>query len=209
MHERAGRKPNRTRRRARAAELAEQGTSTRQAETILREEGFVHTDHNTLARDLRREREQLAANAQRTTAEHRDAQHAKLLVLERFVAEQANMDDPDMVLALLSIHDRIAKLCGLNLERTALNVAVNVDQDPAKMGLYHRFLHETRFIPEAKYDAIWKLCRELAEPPTAERTARIVPPEDSPLWREEGPLALTEGDSTRDLDRDDAKVSPE
>jgi len=220
MRERAGRKLKRAERRARVADLALEGKTTREAEVVLREEGFVHVDHNTLARDIRREREQLAALAQSSTAEHRDAQHAKLLALERYVAEQAAMDDPDMVLALLSIHDRIAKLCGLNLERSNVNLAVNVEQDPAKMGLYRRFLHEARFVPEAKFEEVWALCRSLAEPPTAESTARIGPPEDSPLWADDysdvnGPLALTEG-SRAPLDahaagdpvRDDGQVPP-
>jgi hypothetical protein len=218
---RTSKKMEQSHRRKRAAEVVLAGKSVRQAETILREEGFRHADHTTIARDLQHERRRLAEATQATVEEHRATQYAKLLALERFVAEEAAMDDPDMVLALLGIHDRIAKLCGLNLERTAVNVALNVEADPEKMGLYRRFLHEARFVPEAKFEEVWALCRSLAEPPTAETTARIVPPKDSPLWREEVPQ-LTAGDEgssdgdsspipaapSHDLPSGDAEVPP-
>jgi hypothetical protein len=68
---------------------------------------------------------------------------------------------------------------------------------------------------------VWALCRSFAEPPSAESTARIVPPEDSPLWREEVPQ-LTAGSadpsdghsspipaaSSPDLPAGDAEVPP-
>jgi hypothetical protein len=105
------------------------------------------------------------------------------------------------------IYELLAKITGEIDGR--MNVNVNVGVDPAEMVGYQRFIHETRWLPESKYQLVWDFIRTIEEPPTAETTAQIVPPEDSPLWREEGPLGLTEGDSTRDLDPEDAKVSPE
>ena len=50
---------------------------------------------------------------------------------------------------------------------------------------YRKFVHETRWIPEAAFETLWELCRKLSQPPTAETTAAIGPPGDSPLWHDD------------------------
>jgi hypothetical protein len=48
------------------------------------------------------------------------------------------------------------------------NVEVNITVDSARMGLYDRFLHETRWLPFSKYQLVWDFIRTIEEPPTAE-----------------------------------------
>jgi len=166
-------------RRARLVELFGQGLSYRKAAAVLEKEGFEHS-LCTVHRDLHALSRQATGNiaTNRATAEH------QLRVLSHFVVTEAELSDKETVDSLLQIHDRIAKLLGLNLERASTHVQVNIEEDPTKMMGYKKFLHETRFVSESKFPEIWALCRSLSEPPTAETTARIVPPEDSPLWHD-------------------------
>jgi hypothetical protein len=172
------------RRRSRVAELASEGLSVRSAEEILRSEGFARCDHVTIAADLKLERDRLTQATQSTTAQHRRRLLAKLMVLEDRVRARGD-DDPNYVSDLLSIIDRVIKLLGLSQERHRIDVAVGVEQDPEKMVGYRKFVHETRWIPEAAFGPLWELCRKLSQPPTAETTAAIGPPADSPLWHDD------------------------
>jgi hypothetical protein len=183
------------RKRARVAELCLGGNTCREIEAILREDGFRNgIDHASVARDLARERARFNEMAQASTAEHRQRVLEKLTQMEDFVRARGG-DDPNYIGDLLGILDRASKLMGLNLERNQVNVAVGIEQDPAKMVGYRKFVYETRWIPESAFDAIWALCRELSQPPTAETTAAIGPPADSPLWRDDEPLMLAQGDT--------------
>lgn len=181
-------------RRARVAELACEGKSVRDCEQILRAEGFQRCDHATVAKDLVVERERLNRMAQASTAEHRQRVLEKLTQMEDFVRARGG-NDPNYIGDLLGILDRVSKLMGLNLERNQVNVAVGIEQDPAKMVGYRKFVHETRWIPESAFEAIWALCRKLAKPPTAQTTAAIGPPADSELWHDDESLLLAQGKS--------------
>jgi hypothetical protein len=172
------------RRRARVAELASEGKSVRDCEQLLRSEGFEHCDHSIVAKDLKLERDRLSQATQATTAQHRRRVLAKLMLLEDRVRARG-YDDPNYVGDLLSIIDRVIKLLGLSQERHQVNVAVGVEQDPEKMVGYRKFVHETRWIPEAAFEPLWELCRKMSQPPTAESTAAIGPPADSPLWHDD------------------------
>jgi hypothetical protein len=172
------------RRRSRVAELASEGKSVRAAEEILRLEGFQHCDHVTVAADLKLECARLAQAARATTVQHQQKVLEKLTQMEAFVRARG-WDDPNYVSDLLGIIDRVIKLLGLSQERHQVNVAVGIEQDPEKMVGYRKFVHETRWIPEAAFEPLWELCRKLSQPPTAESTAAIGPPADSPLWHDE------------------------
>jgi hypothetical protein len=64
---------------------------------------------------------------------------------------------------------------------------VNLQTAPEKMGLYTRFLHETRRVPMAKLDLLWDFCRKIEELPSAELQPTALPPVDSELWQEDEP----------------------
>jgi hypothetical protein len=173
------------RRRSRVAELASEGLSVRSAEEILRSEGFKRCDHVTIAADLKLERDRLAAATRATTVQHRQKVLEKLTQMEAFVRARG-WDDPNYVGDLLGIIDRVIKLLGLSQERHQINVAVANDTIPAeKMIGWRRWLRETQFISESEFQPIWDLCRKLSKPPTAETTAMIGPPADSPLWHDD------------------------
>jgi hypothetical protein len=173
------------RRRSRVAELASDGKSVRAAEEILRLEGFRHCDHVTVAADLKLECARLAQAAGATTVQHRQKVLEKLTQLEAFVRARG-WDDPNYVSDLLGIIDRVIKLLGLSQERHQISVAVANDTIPAeKLIGWRRWLHETQFVPESALETIYELCRKLSEPPTAETTAMIGPPADSPLWHDD------------------------
>jgi hypothetical protein len=87
-----------------------------------------------------------------------------------------------------AIRTDIAKLLGLNRE-VVPRVEVNVQTIPEKMGLYTRFLHETRWVPMAKLDLLWHFCRKIEELPSSELKAAALPPADSELWQEDEPQA--------------------
>ncbi len=173
------------RRRSRVAELASEGKSVRAAEDILRSEGFEHCSHVTVAADLKLEYQRLSESTKATTEKHRERVLAKLMLLEDRVRARG-WDDPNHVSDLLSIIDRVIKLLGLSQERHQVSVAVANDTIPAERLIgWRRWLRETQFVPESAFETIYELCRKLSEPPTAETTAMIGPPADSPLWHDD------------------------
>lgn len=172
-------------RRARVAGLAFEGKSVRDCEQILRSEGFKHCDHVTVVKDLKLERDRLAQAARATTVQHQQKVLEKLTQMEAFVRARG-WDDPNYVSDLLGIIDRVIKLLGLSQERHQVSVAVANDTIPAeKLIGWRRWLRETQFVPESALETIYELCRKLSEPPTAETTAMIGPPADSPLWHDD------------------------
>jgi len=169
-------------RRARVAELAASGKDLRECEELLKQEGFAHADHSTLSRDLKRAREELNQATLLTVARHRDRLTKNLLALETVVRSRGLQHD-DYVPNLLAIFNQLAKLLGLNADTRVAVVAVGTDTIPAeKLIGWRRWLRETQFVPESALETIYELCRKLSEPPTAETTAMIGPPADSPLW---------------------------
>jgi hypothetical protein len=173
------------RRRARVAELAAGGLDLRQCEELLKQEGFAHADHATLGRDLKRERERLNQATSLTVARHRDQLTKNLLSLEQVVRERGLQHD-DYVPDLLAIFNQLAKLLGLNADTRVAVVPLGSDTIPAeKLIGWRRWLRETQFVPESALETIYELCRKLSEPPTAETTAMIGPPADSPLWHDD------------------------
>jgi hypothetical protein len=172
-------------RRARVAELAASGKDLRECESLLKEEGFLHADHSTIGRDLKRERDRRNQATLLTVARHRDQLTKNLLSLEQVVRERGLQHD-DYVPDLLAIFNQLAKLLGLNADTRVAVIAVGNDTiPPEKLMGWRRWLRETQFVPESAFDAVWALCRKLSQPPTAETTAMIGPPADSPLWHDD------------------------
>jgi len=173
-------------RRRRLAKLLAKGVSTGEAEIILQREGFRATDRVTLDRDLK----QLHAKwAERNPEDFEKLRQVQLRMLERMeeflLAERIDLDTAREWRA---IRTDIAKLLGLNRE-VVPRVEVNVQTATEKMGLYARFLHETRWVPMAKLDLLWDFCRQIEEFPGAELKPTALPPADSELWQEDEPQA--------------------
>ncbi len=173
------------RRRSRVAELISEGKTTRDCEQVLRAEGFQHCDHTSVVRDLKLERDRLAQAARATTVQHQQKVLEKLTQMEAFVRARG-WNDPNYVSDLLGIIDRVIRLMGLAEERHHLDIAVANDAiPPERLVGWRRWLRETQFVPESAFETIYELCRKLSEPPTAETTAMIGPPADSPLWHDD------------------------
>jgi hypothetical protein len=147
-------------RRARVAELAASGKDLRECEALLKEEGFLHADHSTIGRDLKRERDRLNQATQLTVARHREKLTKNLLALETVVRSRGLQHD-DYVPDLLAIFNQLAKLVGANADQ---RVTVAVETDPKQMKLYQRFLWESRGVAEADFEKVWQLLASLAKP---------------------------------------------
>ncbi len=96
------------RRRARVCELAASGKDLRECEELLTQEGFLHTDHATLGRDLQRERDRLNEATLLTVARHRDQLTKNLLALEQVVRERGLHHDnyvPDLLAIFNQFHN--------------------------------------------------------------------------------------------------------
>lgn len=96
-------------RRARLTQLFAQGLSKRKAAKILREEGYVGASDANVGFDLQK----LSAEAPKKVAVARAEAEMELKALKKFIAE-SDMSDADTVHGLLAIHDRIARLLGLD-----------------------------------------------------------------------------------------------
>jgi hypothetical protein len=173
------------RRRSRVAELISEGKTTRDCEQVLRAEGFQHCDHTSVVRDLKLERDRLAAATRATTVQHRQKVLEELTQLREFVRARG-WDDPNYVADLLSIVDRVMRLMGLAEQYHRVSVETANDTIPPERLIgWRRWLRETRDVPESALDEIYQLCRKLSQPATAETTALIGPPADSPLWHDD------------------------
>ena len=189
-----GNKSSRTQiraRRSRLAELLGQGVSTGEAEIILQREGFRATDRVTLDRDLKQLHAKWAECNPEDFEKLRQVQLKILEGMEEFLL--AEKIDLDTAREWRAIRTDIAKLLGLNRE-VVPNVEVNITVDSARMGLYDRFLHETRWLPFSKYQLVWDFIRTIEEPPTAELKPSMLPPAESELWHEDEEPKLPQGD---------------
>src|SRR2546427_5637584 len=84
----------------------------------------------------------------------------------------------------------------LRPEPRSSTVQVNFETDPARLGLYDRFMQATHWVPLAKFQLIWDFIRSIEEPPTGELKRSMLPPADSELWHDdEEPKLLLEGET--------------
>jgi len=180
-------------RRRRLAKLLAKGHSTGEAEIILQREGFRGTDRVTLDRDLKQLHDRWAECNPEDFEKLRQVQLRILERMEEFLL--AEKIDLETAREWRAIRTDIAKLLGLNRE-VVPTVQVNIEADPAKMGLYNRFLYETRWLPAAKYQLVWDFIRTIEEPPTGELRPSMLPPADSELWHDDQePKLLLEGET--------------
>jgi hypothetical protein len=180
-------------RRRRLAKLMGKGLSTNEAEIVLQREGFRGTDRVTLDRDLKALHQRWAECNPEEFEKLREVQLRILERMEEFLL--AEKIDLETAREWRAIRQDIAKLLGLNRE-VAPTVQVTVEAEPAKMGLYNRFLHETRWVSLAKFQLIWDFIRTIEEVPTGELKPVMLPPADSELWQDdEEPKLLLEGET--------------
>ncbi|HZR67165.1 MAG TPA: hypothetical protein VFA85_18645 [Terriglobales bacterium] len=136
--------------------------------------------------------EMIQAN-QESVSEWRKAQLDELNKMREILADNKLSAGRRIELTLAILREEI-KLCGTAAESRAIVAHVSNNVDPKTLPLYRRFIHETRWVPEAAFERIWALCRELEELPGTKPSAE--PPDDSPLWHdeEEEQKLLTDGE---------------
>ena len=180
-------------RRRRLAKLLAKGHSTGEAEIVLQREGFRGTDRVTLDRDLKALHQRWAECNPEEFEKLREVQLRILERMEEFLL--AEKIDLETAREWRAIRQDIAKLLGLNRE-VAPTVQVNIETDPARLGLYDRFMQATRWVRLTKFQLIWDFIRSIEEPPTGELMRSMLPPADSELWHDdEEPKLRLEGET--------------
>ena len=160
-------------RRARLMKLFAEGLSVRKAVKVLQAEG-VQASKTMVARDLQ------AISRETPLEDARHEAHATLRGLQKFVVSADYMKDTDTVNSLLAIHDRLARLLGLDAPTKSISAKVNADVDPDALVGYRRFVAETRGLDTEQIEAVYKFARSLARP-----TITITDvPETSELWED-------------------------
>lgn len=107
--------------RARLVEIFAEGKTVRQAAKQLKAEGFTKgTSIAVVGKDL----QALSRTAIASVEEVRVEAYAELQSLKNFVMIKAMMRDKEAVDCLLSIHDRIARLLGLDAPAKSINANV-------------------------------------------------------------------------------------
>ena len=101
---------------------------------------------------------------------YREGQLAMLELMETFLL--GGSIAPEIAREWRAIRSDIAALKGLNAPSRSLNITV--ETDPERMGLFARFLRETRFLSSEGYAELWKLCARLSSPPTEESRGRLI-----------------------------------
>jgi biotin operon repressor len=175
-------KAARAERQARALQLLKEGKT----QAAIAEE--LRISRQTFWRDLQAIEAHYVAGADADIKQFKEAQYRALMKLEEATAK--GIIPPDVTNALTRIRDSVAKLLGLNAPIKSVSVSVN-GADPKTLPLYRRFIHETRWVPEEKFERIWALCRELEELPGTRPTPG--PPADSELWHDAEETLLTDG----------------
>jgi len=180
-------------RRRRLTKLMGKGLSTGEAGIVLQREGFRGTDRVTLDRDLKALHQRWAECNPEEFEKLREVQLRILERMEEFLL--AEKIDLETAREWRAIRQDIAKLLGLNRE-VAPTVQVTIETDPARLGLYDRFMQATRWVRLTKFQLIWDFIRSIEEPPTGELEGSMLPPADSELWHDdEKPTGLLGGET--------------
>jgi hypothetical protein len=121
-------------------------------------------------RTIGRDREAISAIVERAIGPEKLLELRKLqqLALEAIEDGLKSGLSPDTANALTRVRAEMAKLWGLNAESKAIVAHVTANQNPAEMGMFRRFVHETRWITEdnvAAWEEIWEVCRKHSKPP--------------------------------------------
>ncbi len=155
-------------RRARLVQLFAEGLSTRKAAKQLAKEGFKKCGPAIVARDLQ------AISRETPLEDARHEAHVTLRGLQQFVVDASDMKDTETVNSLLQIHDRLARLLGLDAPTKSVKAVIT----PEATGLYSRFLEATRHLNEEQIESVFAFAGTL----TPVNTITVHPPDSSPLW---------------------------
>jgi hypothetical protein len=112
-------------RRARLTKLFAEGKSVRAAAKVLQAEGHKGASVANVGFDL----QALAREAPTKVETARAEAHTELTALKKFIAE-SDMSDSDTVHGLLAIHDRIARLLGLDAPTKSINANLSSELTP-------------------------------------------------------------------------------
>jgi hypothetical protein len=159
------------RKRTRLVKLFEEGKSVRQAAATLKKEGFtkgtaigtVHADLKIIQGDF----------SDRLPKAREDA-YKELQQLKKMVAREETMRTGEKVQSHLAIHDRVARLLGLDAPTRSL--AMNVTTSPERLNRYEQFNQATKFIADgdnASWAKLFEFAKTLCSPPTL--TAALLP----------------------------------
>jgi hypothetical protein len=153
-------------RRARLMTLFAQGLSKRKAAKILRAEGYQGCSDANVGFDL----QALSREAPIKVEEAREQAENKLKALETFVMESDQLGDGETVSSLLAIHDRIARLLGLDAPSKSVSASVTANLTPEYLEIAKAMAD---VLPEDR-PKVLDYARSLARP--LELTADCFPP---------------------------------
>lgn len=152
-------------RRARLTQLFAQGLSKRKAAKILRQEGYVGASDANVGFDL----QAMTREAPKRVEQARVEAEVELKALKRFVAN-SDMSDGDTVHALLAIHDRIARLLGLDAPSKSVTANATVSLTP-------EYIEVAKAMADVALEdrpKVLEFARSLAKP--LELTPEMMPP---------------------------------
>lgn len=152
----------------------------------------LRISRTTLWRDLQTLSQNLNSGNLAEFEQRRNAHEAELQRMLDYLLQSEDLTDAELGKLFREYKADIAKLRGLNAESRAVVAHLTSNSvDPKTLPLYRRFIHETRWVPEEKFERIWALCRELEELPGTRPTPG--PPADSELWHDDEENLLTDG----------------
>jgi hypothetical protein len=162
------------RRREKVTKMATEGRTLREMQAQLRAEGFEKgTSLPILSRDVNALKETFE---DRVPAAREEAYH-ELQALKKMVARAEELHLGDKIDKHLAIHDRLARLLGL--DAATKNVNLNVTASPERLSRYEMFNQATKYIAdgdEASWARLFEFARTICSPPTL--TAQLLPGEE-------------------------------
>ena len=156
-----------------------EGKTVRQASKILKAEGFIKGVSKTrLGADL----QTMSRDAPKNVETARQEAEVELRAMKNFVFEAEDLNSKETVDSLLSIHDRIARLLGLDAPAKSVSATIDATVDPATLVGYRKFRVVTSNMDPATLEQVYRFAEKLNAAP-APRT--ILPPLRSELWGDE------------------------
>lgn len=162
-------KAQRAERQAKALELMKTGATQEAIAELL------GISRMTFWRDLQAIEARYVEGSKEDVATFKKSQYEALIRIESATAEGSI--DPDVANALVRVRDSVARLLGLNAPERKVVGHINVDVDPATMGMYDRFLHSFSRLTQQQKDSVWIFIESL---PIEEVDCQ--PPDDAPTW---------------------------
>ena len=147
-------------------------------------------NRKTITRDKNKMMNQLQTE-NRTEFERQREEHIAELEQLRVLVEDQSIKPEKKVELLLGILDRDIRVKGTAAPTRSLSATIDATTDPATMGLYQRFMFETRHLGMAEMEEVFLFARKMRSPvkPGAQ------PPDSSELWIEDGEPKQLMGDA--------------